>query len=92
MSKRPPNELESRLHQGALASAKKVSYELVAFSRNLIATCQELTAKQTEAIVPDPAARQDALNFLLGVGLFKSLKTSTGQLVFRAVSKEELVA
>ncbi|KAH9482618.1 putative DNA-directed RNA polymerase III subunit rpc6 [Psilocybe cubensis] len=75
MSKRPPNEQESRLHQAALASSKK-----------------ELTARQAESIIPDPAARQQALNFLLGVGLLKGLTNSSGQLSFRAVSKEEIVA
>ncbi|KAF9563689.1 hypothetical protein CPC08DRAFT_686206 [Agrocybe pediades] len=75
MSKRPPNELESRLHQAALASSKK-----------------EITAKQAEAIIPDATARQNALNFLLGVGLLKGLTSSSGQLLFRAVSKDELVA
>jgi DNA-directed RNA polymerase III subunit RPC6 len=53
---------------------------------------QELTAKQVEVIIPDPTQRQNALNFLLGVGLFKGLITSSGQLVFRAVGKEELAA
>jgi len=75
MSKRPPNELESRLHQAALSSSKK-----------------EITAKQAESIIPDPTARQDALNFLLAVGLLKGLTNSSGQLSFRAVSKEEIVA
>ncbi|KAF8164979.1 RNA polymerase Rpc34 subunit-domain-containing protein [Crassisporium funariophilum] len=75
MSKRPPNELESRLHQAALSTPK-----------------HEITARQAESIIPDPAARQNALNFLLAVGLFKSLTSSSGQLLFRAVSKEEIVA
>ncbi|PPQ72523.1 hypothetical protein CVT24_004829 [Panaeolus cyanescens] len=75
MSKRPPNEKESRLHQAAIASANK-----------------ELTAKQAEAIVPDPTTRQNALNFLLSVGLFKPLANSSGQVSFRAISKEEVLA
>ncbi|CAA7260174.1 unnamed protein product [Cyclocybe aegerita] len=75
MSKRPPNEVESRLHQAALASSKK-----------------ELTAKQAESIVPDATARQNALNFLLAVGLFKGLKSSSGHVSFRAVSEEEITA
>ncbi|KAF8901710.1 RNA polymerase Rpc34 subunit-domain-containing protein [Gymnopilus junonius] len=75
MSKRPPNELESRLHQAALAAPKK-----------------EITAKQAESIIPDPNARQNALNFLLAVGLLKGMTTSSGQVSFRAVSKEEIVA
>ncbi|KAF9263631.1 hypothetical protein L218DRAFT_959160 [Marasmius fiardii PR-910] len=73
MSKRAPNENESKLHQAALSSERK-----------------EITAKQCESIVTDPKVRQDALNFLLGVGLFKSLTDKKGSLVFRAVSKEEL--
>ncbi|KAF5322896.1 hypothetical protein D9619_000960 [Psilocybe cf. subviscida] len=75
MSKRAPNELETRLHQAALSSAKK-----------------EITAKQAESVIPDPTARQNALNFLLGVGLLKGLTGSSGQVSFRAVSKEEIVA
>ncbi|KAL0580764.1 34-kDa subunit of RNA polymerase III (C) [Marasmius crinis-equi] len=73
MSKRAPNENETKLHQAALSSPNK-----------------EITAKQCENVVPDSKARQDALNFLLGVGLFKSLTDKKGSLVFRAVSKEEL--
>ncbi|TFK43161.1 RNA polymerase Rpc34 [Crucibulum laeve] len=75
MSKRPPNELESKLHQAALSSSKK-----------------EITAKQAESIVSDANARAKALNFLLGVGLFKSLKDVKGNISFRAVTKNELVA
>ncbi|KAJ8086367.1 34-kDa subunit of RNA polymerase III (C) [Marasmius tenuissimus] len=73
MSRRAPNENETKLHQAALSSSSK-----------------EITAKQCESIVSDSKARQDALNFLLGVGLFKSLTDKKGSLVFRAVSKEEL--
>ena len=32
----------------------------------------------------------DALNFLLKVGLFKSLKNEKGKVSFRAVTKEEI--
>ena len=91
MSKRPPNELESRLHQAALSSSKKVPL-LTWFLGKFLTILQEITAKQAESIVPDPSARQDALNFLLGVGLFKSLKDTKGYISFRAVTKNELVA
>ena len=91
MSKRPPNELESRLHQAALSSSKKVRL-LTCFLGKFLTILQEITAKQAESIIPDPNARQDALNFLLGVGLFKSLKDSKGHISFRAVTKNELVA
>ncbi|KAG6833781.1 hypothetical protein H0H87_001213 [Tephrocybe sp. NHM501043] len=73
MSKRPPNEFESKLHQAALAAPNK-----------------ELSNKQAEAIVPDVSKRQNALNFLLGVGLFKSLVDAKGSVSFRAVTKNEL--
>ncbi|KAG5339217.1 hypothetical protein C0989_005198 [Termitomyces sp. Mn162] len=75
MSKRPPNELESKLHQAALAAPNK-----------------ELSIKQAESIAPDASKRQNALNFLLGVGLFKSLVDSKGYVSFRAVTKSELAA
>ncbi|KAG6886073.1 hypothetical protein C0993_004063 [Termitomyces sp. T159_Od127] len=52
----------------------------------------ELSNKQAEAIVPDASKRQNALNFLLGVGLFKSLVDSKGSVSFRAVTKSELAA
>ncbi|KAJ3506232.1 hypothetical protein NLJ89_g6984 [Agrocybe chaxingu] len=93
MSKRPPNELESRLHQAALASSKKVSLTLAltAYPIHLFHP-KELTAKQAESIVPDATTRQNALNFLLAVGLFKGLKSSSGHVSFRAVSKEEITA
>ncbi|KAG5646417.1 hypothetical protein DXG03_003467 [Asterophora parasitica] len=75
MSKRPPNELESKLHQAALSAPN-----------------QELSNKQAEAIAPDVTKRQNALNFLLGVGLFKSLVDAKGHVSFRAVTKNELAA
>jgi hypothetical protein len=53
---------------------------------------QEITARQAESIVPDAIARQNALNFLLAVGLLKGMTSSSGQISFRAVSKEEIVA
>ncbi|KAJ7507539.1 RNA polymerase Rpc34 subunit-domain-containing protein [Mycena galericulata] len=67
------NELESKLHQAALAGLK-----------------HEITSKQAESVIPDQKARQNALNFLLGVGLFKSLKDAKGNITFRAVTKGEL--
>lgn len=51
-----------------------------------------MTIRQAESIIPDANARQNALNFLLGVGLFKSLTDAKGTLSFRAVTKNELVA
>lgn len=42
--------------------------------------------------MPDASKRQNALNFLLGVGLFKSLVDSKGSVSFRAVTKNELAA
>ncbi|KAJ6510024.1 RNA polymerase Rpc34 subunit-domain-containing protein [Mycena vitilis] len=56
----------------------------------LSATRHEITSKQAEAVIPDQKARQSALNFLLGVGLFKSLKDAKGNIIFRAVTKGEL--
>ncbi|KAJ7774322.1 RNA polymerase Rpc34 subunit-domain-containing protein [Mycena maculata] len=67
------SELESKLHQAALAGPK-----------------HEITSKQAESVIPDQKARQNALNFLLGVGLFKSLKDAKGNITFRAVTKGEL--
>ncbi|GLB33584.1 putative RNA polymerase Rpc34 subunit [Lyophyllum shimeji] len=52
----------------------------------------ELTPKQAEAIVPDVAKRQNALNFLLGVGLLKSLVDAKGAVTFRGVTKGEITA
>ncbi|KAK7061534.1 putative DNA-directed RNA polymerase III subunit rpc6 [Favolaschia claudopus] len=56
----------------------------------LSASKHEITSKQAESIIPDQKARQNALNFLLGVGLFKSLKDAKGNVIFRAVTKGEL--
>ncbi|KAJ7591308.1 RNA polymerase Rpc34 [Mycena floridula] len=53
---------------------------------------KEITVKQAEALVPDPQERQNALNFLLAVGLFKSLADKKGRLTFRAVTKGEVNA
>lgn len=51
-----------------------------------------ITAKQSEAIVPDTRMRENAMNFLLGVGLFKMLKDNQGTVSFRAVAKNEMNA
>jgi DNA-directed RNA polymerase III subunit RPC6 len=48
-------------------------------------------SKDTETIIPDPSARERALNFLLGVGLLKTLVDSNRRVSFRAVTKGELV-
>jgi DNA-directed RNA polymerase III subunit RPC6 len=50
-----------------------------------------MTAKETEAIIPDPSTREKALNFLLGVGLLKTLIDANRKVSFRAVTKGELV-
>ncbi len=50
-----------------------------------------MTAKETEAVIPDPGTREKALNFLLGVGLLKTLVDSNRKVSFRAVTKGELV-
>ena len=93
MSKRPLNDLETKLHQAALASPKNVRVSMTS-NREIRASLhdQELSVKQAEAIIPDPSARQSALNFLLGVGLFKSLVDAKGAVSFRAVTKGELTA
>lgn len=50
-----------------------------------------MASKETEAIIPDPNAREKALNFLLGVGLLKTLVDANRKVSFRAVTKGELV-
>lgn len=50
-----------------------------------------MTSKEAEAIIPDPNAREKALNFLLGVGLLKTLADANRKVSFRAVTKGELV-
>ncbi|KAF8076163.1 RNA polymerase Rpc34 [Lyophyllum atratum] len=92
MSKRPPNELESRLHQAALAAPNKARFSLTKAFDQILNDLQELSNKQAEAVVPDVTKRQNALNFLLGVGLFKSLVDAKGSVSFRAVTKNELTA
>jgi len=51
-----------------------------------------MTVKQSEAIIPDTRSRENAINFLLGVGLFKMLKDNQGIVSFRAVAKNEINA
>ena len=53
---------------------------------------QVMTVKQSEAIIPDTRTRENAINFLLGVGLFKMLKDNQGTVSFRAVAKNEINA
>lgn len=92
MSKRPPNDVESQLHKAVLSTPKKVwGHSLEAQYLIDIIGIKEMTAKETEAVVPDPSAREKALNFLLGVGLLKILVDSNRKVSFRAVTKGELV-
>ncbi|KAL1744389.1 RNA polymerase Rpc34 subunit-domain-containing protein [Schizophyllum fasciatum] len=51
---------------------------------------KELSVEDVAEIIPDNKTRTDALNFLLKVGLFKSLKNEKGKVSFRAVTKEEI--
>ena len=51
-----------------------------------------ITIKQSEAIIQDTKMREKAINFLLGVGLFKMLKDNQGTVSFRAVAKNEMNA
>ena len=53
---------------------------------------QVLTIRQSEAIIQDAKMREGAINFLLGVGLFKMLKDNKGTVTFRAVAKNEMNA
>lgn len=58
----------------------------------LAADERTITNKELEALAPDQAGRTAAINFLLGAGLLKVLKDSSGKLTFRAVVKKELDA
>ena len=58
----------------------------------LISIFQVITVKQSEAIIPDTKTRENAINFLLGVGLLKMLKDNQGTVSFRAVAKNEINA
>ena len=93
MTSRPPNELEKKLHQAALADPKKVCTRFVRTTqRRLTPVLQVITVKQCEAIIPDAKMRENAINFLLGVGLVKMLKDNQGTVSFRAVAKNEINA
>jgi DNA-directed RNA polymerase III subunit RPC6 len=93
MTARAPNELERKLHQAALADPKKVClYVIRTILQCLNPIFQVITVKQSEAIIPDTKMRESAMNFLLGVGLFKMLKDSQGTVSFRAVAKNEINA
>ncbi|KAM5538173.1 hypothetical protein V8D89_008060 [Ganoderma adspersum] len=49
-----------------------------------------VTQKECDALVPNPSARLQAINFLLGTGLWKALKDTSGNLSYRVVTKKEL--
>ncbi|KZT01349.1 uncharacterized protein LAESUDRAFT_815967 [Laetiporus sulphureus 93-53] len=49
-----------------------------------------LSQKEVETLIPDAASRMDAINFLLGTGLFKAMKDTKGVLSFRVVAKKEI--
>ena len=92
MSARPPNELERKLHQAALADPKKVFMPFARTILYVLPHLQVITSKQAEAIIQDAKMRENAMNFLLGVGLFKMLKDNKGTVSFRAVAKNEINA
>ena len=93
MTARAPNELERKLHQAALADPKKAClYAIQTILQCLNSISQVITVKQSEAIIPDTKMRENAMNFLLGVGLLKMLKDNQGTVSFRAVAKNEINA
>jgi len=93
MTARPPNELEKKLHQAALADPKKVGLCLTGtILQTFTSIFQVITVKQSEVIAPDTRMRENAINFLLGVGLFKMLKDNQGTVTFRAVARNEINA
>ncbi|PIL32108.1 hypothetical protein GSI_06814 [Ganoderma sinense ZZ0214-1] len=49
-----------------------------------------VTQKECDALIPNPSARLQAINFLLGTGLWKALKDTSGNLSYRVVTKKEL--
>ncbi|TDL14995.1 hypothetical protein BD410DRAFT_756850 [Rickenella mellea] len=49
-----------------------------------------LTQAECDALIPDKKPRVDAINFLLGTGLFRAARGSDGTLSYRAVTKNEL--
>ncbi|KAI1797749.1 RNA polymerase Rpc34 subunit-domain-containing protein [Ganoderma leucocontextum] len=51
---------------------------------------KSITQKECDALIPDPPARLPAINFLLGTGLWKALKDTSGNLSYRVVTKKEL--
>jgi len=61
-------------------------------SATLTSIFQVVTVKQVEAIIPDTKMRENAINFLLRVGLFKMLKDNQGTVSFRAVAQNEINA
>ncbi|KAI9432932.1 RNA polymerase Rpc34, partial [Lactarius indigo] len=49
-----------------------------------------LSQNEIDALVPDPHARTNAINFLLAAGLLKLMRDANGTLSYRAVQKNEL--
>ena len=66
MSGRKVNSNEIKLHGAALANNDKVSYCIACSPLLTYSPEQILTMKQAEKLLPDPKARTEAINFLLG--------------------------
>ncbi|KAI0360393.1 hypothetical protein OH77DRAFT_1516896 [Trametes cingulata] len=56
----------------------------------LLKNDKTITPKELESLAPDSTARLSAVNFLLGTGLLVVLKGENAQILYRAVSQEEL--
>ncbi|KAG6333107.1 hypothetical protein ID866_5982 [Astraeus odoratus] len=73
-----------------MSSRKLNTDELKLHQAALTANDKILTMKDAEKLLPDPAARTAAINFLLGTGMFKVMASSGGVSAFRAVAKKEM--
>ncbi|KAL4072206.1 RNA polymerase Rpc34 subunit-domain-containing protein [Scleroderma yunnanense] len=72
-------------------SSRKVNANEIRLHRAALATNDKiLTMKEAQKLLPDTKARTDAINFLLGAGMFKAMASSGGVSAFRAVAKEEM--
>ncbi|KAI0371340.1 hypothetical protein BV20DRAFT_1035339 [Pilatotrama ljubarskyi] len=56
----------------------------------LLKSDKNITPKELESLAPDSNARLAAVNFLLGTGLLVVLKGENAQILYRAVTQEEL--
>ncbi|KAI9459126.1 RNA polymerase Rpc34 subunit-domain-containing protein [Lactarius psammicola] len=74
----------------SLSLSRKLNFLETQLHQSALQAGRSLSQNEIDALVPDPHARTNAINFLLAASLLKLMKDANGTLSYRAVQKNEL--